>query len=100
MSDDNDETFLGPSYLENYDLFPYNIENFAQCDPAVQLQWCLDLQCEVEQQIESLKKHQFNAPQKRRKLNDLYERYYVHVGAAGRIKDAIRNTATKFNGMH
>ncbi len=47
MSDDNDETFLGLSYLEDYDLFPYNTENFAQCDPAVQLQWCLDLQSEV-----------------------------------------------------
>ncbi len=64
MSNDNDDVFFRPSYLEDNDLFPYNTEHFAQCDPAVQLQWCLDLQSEIQDQIEALKKHAFNAKQK------------------------------------
>ena len=95
---EDDDVFLGPNYLEDYDLYPYNTQNFSELDVAVQLQWCEELQSDVLAQIGRWKKRSFNAQQKKRKITDLYELYYIHVGAGCRIREAVLNPPVCFNG--
>ncbi len=52
--------FLGPHYLEDFDFFPYNTEEFALLDQAAQLQYALDLKREFKTKIDSLKRRTFN----------------------------------------
>ncbi len=100
INDDDDDFFVGPAYLEDYDLFPYNTEHFAHLDIGVQLQWCAELKQEVLNKIHFYRRHAFNAKQKKRIVTDLYEKFYVHVGAEKQIRHAILHPQTKFNGMH
>ncbi len=100
MSDVSEDIFEGPSYLEEYDIFPYNTVDFAHCDPASQLQWSIRLQKETHDRIQSLKRRSFNERQKKCKLNELYEIFYVHVGAERKIREAIMHAAQKFNSLH
>ncbi len=100
MSDVSEDIFEGPSYLEDYEIFPYNTVDFSCCDPASQLQWSIHLQKETHDQIQSLKRCSFNERQKQRKLNELYETFYIHIGAERKIRQAIMRAAKKFNGLH
>ncbi len=100
MSDNSEDIFEGPSYLEDFDIFPYNTVDFAHCDPAAQLQWSINLQAEIHEKIQSLKRCSFNQRQKQRKLNELYEIFYVHIRAEWKIRQAIMRAAKKINGLH
>ncbi len=95
-----DEMFLGPHYLEDFDFYPYNTEEFVLLDQAAQLQYALDLKRDFKCKIDSLKKCAFNKLQKKWELNDLYEWYYIHDGAARIITTHIFSCPVKLNGMH
>ncbi len=101
MSDqDEDKQFHGPHYLEDFDFYPYNMEEFALLDQAAQLQYALDLKRDFKTKIDRLKRISFNEHQKKWKINDLYEWYYIHDGAACIITTHIFNYPVKLNGMH